>query len=144
MRLRAVISFICIGFVLLGCVGRESFSHGFRATDEDIAQVPVGSSAQQVELVFGSPSTVSISGSNPIWYYITQESESDLFNTRKVTDQRVLAVTFDDSERVSNIANYGLQDGQIFDFVSKTTPTGGQNATFLQRIFSVDALSNAL
>ena len=142
MKLKLILSSILLSVILMGCVGRESFSHGFRASDDDIAQVPVGSSIEQVELVFGTPSTISNSGDLPIWYYISQEAESDLFTARKVTDQRVLAITMDNNQRVANIANYGLKDGKLFDFVSKTTPTGGTNATLLQRVFSVEALRN--
>ena len=32
------------------------------------------------------------------------------------------------------IANYGLQDGKIFDTVSQTTPTGGHDQSFLSQL----------
>lgn len=134
--------FCLICLIVMGCGARETFNHGFRASEDDIAQVPIGSSVEQVRLVFGSPSTVSETGDNPIWYYISQKSQSDLFVPRKVVDQRVLAITIDENERVSNIADYGLKDGKLFDFVSKTTPTGGTDMTLLQRVFSIEALRN--
>ncbi|MDD9332558.1 MAG: outer membrane assembly protein BamE, partial [Bartonella sp.] len=31
----------------------------------------------------------------------------------------------------TKIANHGLQDGKIFDFVTQTTPTGGNDQPFL-------------
>ena len=43
----------------------------------------------------------------------------------KVVDQHVLAIYFDKNGKVERIANYGLKDGKVFDFVSRTTPTGG-------------------
>lgn len=141
-KLQAVFMVLILTGLLSGCAGRETFSHGFRASDEDIAQVPVGSSIEQVELVFGTPSTTSVAEDNPIWYYISQKSQSDLISPRKVIDQRVLAVTFDEEQRVKNIANYGLKDGKLFDFVTKTTPTGGTNMTLLQRLFSIEAIQN--
>ena len=51
-----------------------------------------------------------------------------------VVDQRVLAVYFDQDGQVTQVANYGLQDGQIFDFVSRTTPTAGRDYSFLSQI----------
>ena len=39
-----------------------------------------------------------------------------------MTDQHVLAVYFDKSGKVDRIANYGMKDGKVFDFVSRTTP----------------------
>ena len=53
-----------------------------------------------------------------------------------VIDQKVLAVYFDENSQVAQIANYGLQDGQIFDFVSRTTPTGGKDFSFLSQLFA--------
>ena len=43
----------------------------------------------------------------------------------EVIDQRVIAVYFDKDRRVERLANYGMKDGKVFDFVSRTTPTGG-------------------
>jgi hypothetical protein len=50
-----------------------------------------------------------------------------------VVEQRVLAVYFDkENSRVNNVANYGLQDGRVFDFVTRsTTPTTGKDQGFL-------------
>ena len=47
-----------------------------------------------------------------------------MFLNARIIDQRVLAIYFDSRDRVVQIADYGLQDGQIFDFVTMTTPTG--------------------
>ena len=33
------------------------------------------------------------------------------------------------------LANYGLKDGKVFDFVSQTTPTGGQERNYARRHF---------
>ena len=49
----------------------------------------------------------------------------------EVVDQRVVAVYFDKDRRVERLANYGLKDGKVFDFVSQTTPTGGQELSYL-------------
>ncbi len=45
---------------------------------------------------------------------------------QKVVDQRVFAVYFDKNRRVERLANYGLKDGKVFDFIGRTTPSGGQ------------------
>ena len=58
------------------------------------------------------------------------------FMPQTVTDQRVIAVYFDKNRRVERLANYGLKDGRIFDFVSRTTPTAGSDASLLKQLFS--------
>ena len=55
----------------------------------------------------------------------------------------MLAVYFDENSQVSQIANYGLQDGQIVDFVSRTTPTGGKDFSFLSQLFSATGVVDA-
>jgi outer membrane protein assembly factor BamE (lipoprotein component of BamABCDE complex) len=54
----------------------------------------------------------------------------------KMTDQSVLAVYFDKSGKVDRIANYGMKDGKVFDFVSRTTPTGGSEPNFLRNMMT--------
>ena len=53
-----------------------------------------------------------------------------------IVDQRVLAVYFGADGRVTQIAHYGLQDGKLFDFVSRTTPTGGKDQSFIGQLLS--------
>ena len=64
--------------------------------------------------------------SGEVFYYISARTEQTSFLPEKTTDQRVVAVYFDKSRRVQRIANYSLQDGKVFDSISRTTPTGGQ------------------
>ena len=72
----------------------------------------------------GTPSTVSTVG-NQTWYYISQTTSRGQILEPTVVEQRVLAVNFNKNMKVERIANYGLQDGVVFDFISRTTPTGG-------------------
>jgi outer membrane protein assembly factor BamE (lipoprotein component of BamABCDE complex) len=92
-------------------------------------------SAEQVLQTLGTPSTVSTVG-NKNWYYISQRSSRTFqFLGEQVVDQRVTAVYFNNNLRVERVALYGLQDGQVFDFISRTTPSGGQESSFLTQIF---------
>ena len=43
-------------------------------------------------------------------------------------------VDVDKSGKVDRIANYGMKDGKVFDFVSRTTPTGGSEPDFLKNM----------
>jgi len=51
-----------------------------------------------------------------------------------VTDQRVVAVYFDKNRKVQRLAEYGLKDGKVFDFVSRTTPTSGNDLSVIMTI----------
>jgi outer membrane protein assembly factor BamE (lipoprotein component of BamABCDE complex) len=110
--------------------------HGYVVSPDALQQVPVGSSKDQVLIALGSPSTTANYG-NDVYYYISQtRSRAAAFLPERVVDQRVVAVYFDAKDRVQKIADYGLQDGKVFDFVSRTTPTAGIDQTFLQQLFT--------
>ena len=99
-----------------------------------LEQIPIGATQEQVLIVLGTPSTVA-TVSGEAFYYISQKTHrSAAFIPDTVVDQRVVAVYFDKSRRVSKLANYGMKDGRIFDFYSQTTPTGGQELSYLRNI----------
>jgi len=41
------------------------------------------------------------------------------------------------SELVARLANYTMQDGKIFDTISRTTPTSGQEMSYLAPLFKL-------
>ncbi|GAB4068892.1 hypothetical protein GCM10028812_29530 [Ancylobacter sonchi] len=109
---------------------------GYVATPGALEQIPVGSSQEQVLLVLGTPSTVA-TVDGEVFYYISQKTKKVMFLRPEVIEQRVLAIYFDPKDkRVTRIADYGLKDGKVFDFVSRTTPTGGQELSVLGQIFT--------
>jgi outer membrane protein assembly factor BamE (lipoprotein component of BamABCDE complex) len=114
----------------------ETLTQGYVIDQQQIDQVPVGSSREQVLLALGTPSTTA-TFDNEVFYYISQTRvRSFAFQNPKLVDQRVLAVYFGDDSRVTRIANYGKQDGKPFDFISRTTPTGGKDHNFLSQLLS--------
>lgn len=116
---------------------RQSLSHGYVLDEGALDFVPVGSSREQVLLALGTPSTTNTINANESYYYISQKRVRPVaFMNPRIVDQRILAVYFDDEGRVESIANYGLQDGKVFDFISRTTPTGGKDQSFIQQLLS--------
>lgn len=114
----------------------ETIHQGYVIDEQQLELVPVGSSREQVILALGSPSTTA-TFDNEVFYYISQTRKRTVaFQNPRLVDQRVLAVYFGDDGRVSQIANYGKQDGKIFDFVSRTTPTGGKDQNFIGQLLA--------
>ena len=141
MGMRPVVGAIAIAALLAvaGCQGsglRQTTQHGYVVTPTALEQVPVGSSKDQVLIALGSPSTTGSYG-NEVFYYISQTRErAAAFMPDRVVEQRIVAVYFDADSNVERIANYGLQDGKVFDFISRTTPTGGADQNFLQQVLT--------
>ncbi|HUZ91812.1 MAG TPA: outer membrane protein assembly factor BamE [Methylocella sp.] len=119
-----------------GCLGYDGqVIHGYQLNPETAGEVKVGASAEQILVLLGTPTTTSTVGGDA-WYYITQVTDRSLgFMPPKVTDQRVFAVYFTKDKKVERIANYGMADGKLIDFVSRTTPTAGAESTFLKGMF---------
>jgi len=131
---RALTAAVALGLPLGGCFS-ETFQKGYILPEGALEQIPIGASQEQVLIVLGTPSTVAtVSGET--FYYISERAERPIaFMPQGVVDQRVVAVYFDKDRRVTRLANYGLKDGKVFDFVSRTTPTAGRELNYLGALF---------
>ena len=124
-----------LGLAVAACTIGEEFHRGYLVDERAVNQVQAGMNAEQVLNILGTPSTVSTVG-NKSWYYISQISRRRVaFLGESVVDQRVTAVYFGQNLKVERVALYGLQDGKIFDFVSRTTPAGGGDLNFVSQLF---------
>jgi outer membrane protein assembly factor BamE (lipoprotein component of BamABCDE complex) len=121
---------------LSGCLGYDGdFDRGYQVDQESLSQLKVGTTTKPEALaLLGTPSTTSTVGGDA-WYYIGQKMKHTLqFMPVQMTDQQVVAVYFNKDGKVDRVANYGMQDGKVFDFVSRTTPTGGSEPDFLRNM----------
>jgi outer membrane protein assembly factor BamE (lipoprotein component of BamABCDE complex) len=131
---RFALAFAC-ALALSGCGSfSETLQRGYVLPEGALEQIPVGASQEQVLIVLGTPSTVA-TVNGEAFYYISQKTErAAAFMPSEVIDQRVVAVYFDKDRRVERLANYGLRDGKIFDFLTNTTPTGGQELSYIRGV----------
>jgi outer membrane protein assembly factor BamE (lipoprotein component of BamABCDE complex) len=131
---------LALALALGGCFG-ETFQRGYVIPEGALEQIPIGATQEQVLIVMGTPSTVA-TVSGEVFYYISQRTERSVaFMPQEVVDQRVIAVYFDKNRRVERLANYGLKDGKLFDYVSRTTPSGGAEFSYLTNIFKMVGIS---
>jgi outer membrane protein assembly factor BamE (lipoprotein component of BamABCDE complex) len=121
---------------LTGCLGYDgTIIHGYQMDERTKEQVKIGASAEQILTLMGTPTTTSTVGGDA-WYYVTQVTDRSVqFLQPQLVDQRVFAVYFTKDKKVQRIANYGMEDGKVIDFVTRTTPTGGAESTFLKGMF---------
>jgi outer membrane protein assembly factor BamE (lipoprotein component of BamABCDE complex) len=127
---------VCAALALGGCIGYDGdFDRGYQIDEQTASQIKVGATTKPEALaLLGTPSTTSTVGGDA-WYYIGQKMKHTLeFMPVQMTDQNVLAVYFTKEGKVDRIANYGMKDGKVFDFVSRTTPTGGSEPDFLRNM----------
>ena len=127
---------VAFAILLSGCFS-ETYQRGYIIPEGALEQIPIGSTQEQVLIVLGTPSTVATERGEA-FYYISQRAERRVgFMPQQIVDQRVVAVYFDKNRRVERLANYGLKDGRVFDFVSRATPTGGKDVAYLNALFKI-------
>ena len=121
---------------LSGCTTGEVLNNGYIVDEQSLALVPEGSSREQVIYSLGSPSTTA-TFDGEVFYYISQKRKRPVaFMKPQLVDQSILAIYFDQDGVVKSRSNYTMKDGKVFDLISRTTPTGGKDLTFLQQLLS--------
>ena len=123
---------LLLGFLLGGCIS-QTYQRGYLLPEGALEQIQLGASQEQVLIILGTPSTVA-TVSGEVFYYISQKAQQTSFLPQQEVDRRVIAVYFDKGRKVERLANYGIKEGRVFDFVSRTTPTGGQELNYVQYI----------
>lgn len=128
-------AFIVAGCLLLSGCGGNVIRQGHQFQEEDLNQVREGMSKEQVTLALGTPDTQSAVSGGAYYYISTTAEQSMAFMRPSVTERHVVAVYFNNKDRVEKIAHYGLKDGQVVDFVSRETPSYTRDQGLLKEIF---------
>lgn len=135
---RALITLITSALLSISLTACSSMGrvdrHGHILTSDDLANVKQGMSKDQVIMALGTPDTQSTM-ENSVFYYISTKTRTVSLMKPTTFDRKVVAVYFDQGQRVRKLANYGLKDGKIFDYISRKTPSHGGDYTFLQQMF---------
>jgi outer membrane protein assembly factor BamE (lipoprotein component of BamABCDE complex) len=118
---------------LSGC-GAQIDRHGHVFIDVDLNQVQPGMTKDQVKTVLGSPDTTSSIGGDA-FYYISTTQKTVAFMKPREIDRQVVAVYFDGSANVHEVAHYGLKDGVVVNYYKGETPARGKDLGLLEQIF---------
>lgn len=130
-RLAAVLMIALASGAAAGCKGlTQAYQRGYVLPDGALEQIPLGASQDQVLVVLGTPSTVA-TVSGEVFYYISQRTEQTSFLPQEEVNRRVIAVYFDKNRKVERIADYGMKDGKVFDFISRTTASSGSELNII-------------
>lgn len=130
--------------MLLAACSPDVEYRGYIAKPGAFNQISNGMSKMEVEGVLGSPSTTaSVHYKGDSYYYITSVTEARAFLTPKETSRQVIAIRFDDGDRVKSFAQYGLEDGRIIDMNTNQTVVYGEDTSILRQIFKGVGASSA-
>ncbi len=136
-RLRTCVALISVVTALgiTACADTVT-KHGHHFRETDLQQITPGMSQDQVRFTLGTPTTTSVFGGGQALYYISSTEAEKSFLSPRETDRQVVAVYFNQAGSVENVANYGMKDGKVFDFISRTTPApGARDDGLLKQLF---------
>ncbi|MGV8995915.1 MAG: outer membrane protein assembly factor BamE [Parvibaculaceae bacterium] len=118
-----------------GIIEPVKATRGYIIDEDEIKKVKPGiTTLEQTREYMGSPSTIS-TDDGVAWYYISRKTETFLFFEPEEKERTVIAVYFDKTSTVQEVLYYGLQDGEVVDLVTRTTPTRGKELTILGQLF---------
>jgi outer membrane protein assembly factor BamE (lipoprotein component of BamABCDE complex) len=107
---------------------------GNKIDPEQMQELTPGvSSKADVTAVVGSP-TAHDSFDDNIWLYISEMTQSRIGRTLGETQQHVVVMTFDQAGILRNVEQKDKADALPVRVVSRTTPSPGTEASFLQQL----------
>jgi outer membrane protein assembly factor BamE (lipoprotein component of BamABCDE complex) len=109
--------------------------HGHQFQESDVQSIQPGMSQDQVRANFGTPTTTATVGGGRAFYYISSTEKQTAFFSPTETDRKVLAVYFNPVGSVERVAQYGLKDGKVFDYVKRETPSHAKDESLLKQLF---------
>lgn len=124
---------------LAGCDTSGLLSHpiqarGNRVDPDQLAQLVAGTSTRADALaLMGSPTARATFDDNT-WLYISEMTRPVIGATNKVADQQVVTLVFDPAGVLRRVDRKGADDAVAVDVATRTTPTPGNETTFLQQL----------
>ncbi|MDH4982855.1 outer membrane protein assembly factor BamE [Hyphomicrobium sp. D-2] len=135
IRCLSLVGLLASALALAAC-DSNVIKHGVQFHEGDLQQVQPGMTQEQVRMNLGTPSTTAVVGTSQAYYYISSTATQTAFMLPTEQDRQVVAVYFSPGGTVERVANYGMKDGRVFDYVSRTTPApGGNDDGIIKQLF---------
>ncbi|WP_118134389.1 outer membrane protein assembly factor BamE [Oceanicella sp. SM1341] len=108
--------------------------HGYAPKPDELSGIVAGQDTKgSVREKIGRPGTQGLV-SNDAWYYVGSTEKEYLFYAPEVVDRTVVVVLFDEQGTVQDVRQFGMENGQVIDLVTRTTPTYGKELNVVQQL----------
>lgn len=135
-NIRGVRAITCAGVVALvlsGCTPIVD-RHGYAPSQADLETLIVGvDSRDSLRELVGPPSASGIVNEDA-WYYVQSVHNTRGFTATKEVSRTVVAVSFDDAGTISNIEQYGLEDGRVIVLNRRVTDDNIKGVSFIAQL----------
>jgi outer membrane protein assembly factor BamE (lipoprotein component of BamABCDE complex) len=126
---------LCAAAIALAACSETIIQHGHQFQENDLKSVTSGMSQDQVKTTLGTPTTTATVGAGSAYYYISTTQGQTSFFKPVEKDRKVLAVYFNRLGSVDRVAQYGIKDGKVFDYVQDKTSTPSRDEGILKALF---------
>ncbi|MDC0073857.1 outer membrane protein assembly factor BamE [Alphaproteobacteria bacterium] len=127
------ISFLLL-CILIGCAP-SIINEGYQLDASKLNKIIVlKDNKKTVYSKLGSPSSIT-SFSDKTWLYIGKKTEQKAFFSPVILSQKVIKITFDKNDIVTDISQLSLKDGKNIEPLSATTPSLGKKLGLFEQIF---------
>lgn len=128
------IAMVGLSTLALGGCAKDINARGNLPPEEAFSQLEPGQQTRQdVQLILGTPSTISSFGEET-WYYISAMTTQYAFYSVEEIERDVIAIKFDERGILQEIKNYGLEDGEDIQVVERETPTMGREFSLIEQL----------
>lgn len=110
-------------------------NHGYVPPPEVLSEIAIGASRDQVAEAAGSPGTGGVMR-DEAWFYTQYRVRNFTYNAPEIIERDIVAISFSDAGRVTNIERFGLEDGQIVQLSRRVTESSVSDFGFLRSILS--------
>ncbi len=121
---------------LVACTPAQQV-RGYVPNEERLALLKPGAqTSSQVQALLGSPSSIAtFPERKKTWYYVTKKTEKYSVFDEKTLEHKVVALDFDQTDRLTSVRSYGKEDVREVEPVARSTPTRGKELTILGQLF---------
>lgn len=107
--------------------------HGYVPPEDELETVAVGDSRDAVAAKIGRPSSAGLMQGDD-WFYVGSTWRQVAWRAPEEVDRQVVAIRFDDADRVANVERFGLESGQVVVLSRRVTDTNIQGVGFIRQL----------
>ena len=118
----------------LGACSPMYRNHGYVPSDADLAAIEIGATRDEIAPLVGRPSSIGLLADSG-WYYVRSRYREGGIRGAHEIDREVVAISFDDSGRVTNVERFGLREGRVVPLSRRVTDSNVQGISLLRQLF---------
>lgn len=109
-------------------------NHGYVPEDAELAQLEIGkTSRDEVAALIGRPVSQGVlEGAD--WYFVGSRWVRNGIGASQEIDRQVVAVSFNEQDKVSNVERFGLLDGEVIVLSRRITDSGIKGVSLISQL----------